>query len=67
MQVTHYFFENCKYYTPMHSTPGKLAYRKPEWIKPGEWQPARQPDPDVVASMSPLARKIAALRRRLGF
>ncbi|MBC52228.1 MAG: phytanoyl-CoA dioxygenase [Gammaproteobacteria bacterium] len=66
-QVTHYFFENCKYYTPMHSTPGKLAYRKPEWIKPGEWQPARQPDPDVVASMSPLARKIAALRRRLGF
>lgn len=38
-QVTHYFFENCKYYTPMQSQPGKLAYRNPEWIKPGEWQP----------------------------
>lgn len=31
-QVTHYFFEGCKYYTPMHSTDGKLSYRYPEWI-----------------------------------
>jgi len=66
-QVTHYFFEDCKYYTPMHSTPDKLAYRKPEWIKPGEWQPVERPGPEALASMSPLARKIAALRRRLGF
>lgn len=65
-QVTHYFFEDCKYYTPMHSTPDKLAYRKPEWIKPGEWKPAKRADPEVVATMSPLARKIAALRNRLG-
>ena len=28
-QVTHYFFEDCQYYTPMESRPGKLSYRKP--------------------------------------
>ena len=29
-QVTHYYFENCAYYTPMHSDPffGKIAFRK---------------------------------------
>ncbi len=66
-QVTHYFFEDCKYYTPMHSQPDKLAYRKPEWIKPGEWKPTKQPDVEAMARMSPLARKIAAVRNRLGF
>ena len=28
-QVTHYFFEGCKYFTPMESQPDKLSYRKP--------------------------------------
>ena len=31
-QVTHYFFEGCKYYTPMLSEPGKIRWRDPQWI-----------------------------------
>ncbi|MEN1728501.1 MAG: phytanoyl-CoA dioxygenase family protein [Pseudomonadota bacterium] len=31
-QVTHYFFENCCYYTPMNSTPDKRQWRQPAWI-----------------------------------
>ncbi len=31
-QVTHYFFEGCKYYTPMSSTPDKIHWRNPTWI-----------------------------------
>lgn len=32
-QVTHYFFENCKYYTPMLSHGRNLKLRKPKWIE----------------------------------
>jgi len=31
-QVTHYFFEGCKYYTPMSSTPDNIHWRDPTWI-----------------------------------
>jgi ectoine hydroxylase-related dioxygenase (phytanoyl-CoA dioxygenase family) len=31
-QVTHYFFEGCRYYTPMLSTPEQRAWRHPKWI-----------------------------------
>ena len=31
-QVTHFYFENCRYYTPMTSKGDKLFYRYPEWI-----------------------------------
>jgi ectoine hydroxylase-related dioxygenase (phytanoyl-CoA dioxygenase family) len=31
-QVTHYFFENCKYYTPLFSE-GAVHWRDPEWIQ----------------------------------
>ena len=31
-QVTHYFFEGCKYYTPLESSSGKVTYRDPVWI-----------------------------------
>jgi ectoine hydroxylase-related dioxygenase (phytanoyl-CoA dioxygenase family) len=31
-QVTHYFFEGCRYYTPMLSKPGEVRWRSPEWI-----------------------------------
>ncbi len=31
-QVTHYFFEGCRYYTPMNSTPDAPDFRTPEWI-----------------------------------
>lgn len=31
-QVTHYYFADCKYYTPMNSTAEKLYFRDPFWI-----------------------------------
>lgn len=31
-QVTHYYFEGCKYYTPMMSTQDDIAWRDPQWI-----------------------------------
>jgi hypothetical protein len=34
-QVTHYFFEGCRYFTPMLSEPDAIKWREPEWITPG--------------------------------
>jgi|SRR5690554_2089583 len=31
-QVTHYYFADCEYYTPMYSTPGERHMRTPLWI-----------------------------------
>lgn len=31
-QVTHFYFEDCRYYTPMNSTADKPFFRDPEWI-----------------------------------
>jgi hypothetical protein len=31
-QVTHYYFEGCRYYTPMHSTGDEIQFRNPVWI-----------------------------------
>ena len=31
-QVTHYYFEGCRYWTPMLSAPGKMHMRDPEFI-----------------------------------
>jgi ectoine hydroxylase-related dioxygenase (phytanoyl-CoA dioxygenase family) len=31
-QVTHYFFEGCRYYTPMLSKEDSIEWRDPEWI-----------------------------------
>lgn len=31
-QVTHYFFENCQYYTPLMSNSENKYWRSPEWI-----------------------------------
>lgn len=31
-QVTHYFFEGCKYMTPMSSDEKRICWREPEWI-----------------------------------
>ncbi len=31
-QVTHYYFADCKYYTPMNSTAEQLFFREPFWI-----------------------------------
>ncbi len=32
-QVTHYYFKDCRYFTPLLSTPDKIHYREPEWIE----------------------------------
>ncbi len=32
-QVTHVFFEGCRYYTPLFSHPGQIVWRTPEWIQ----------------------------------
>jgi hypothetical protein len=34
--VTHYFFEGCRYYTPMMSGNGHVEWRNPTWITPEE-------------------------------
>ncbi|MCB9880674.1 MAG: phytanoyl-CoA dioxygenase family protein [Planctomycetes bacterium] len=39
-QVTHYFFERCRYYTPMFSHGVEVAWREPNWI------PLELPPPD---------------------
>jgi Phytanoyl-CoA dioxygenase (PhyH) len=31
-QVTHYYFEGCKYWTPLVSTEDDIVWRDPEWI-----------------------------------
>ena len=31
-QVTHYFFEGCRYYTPMTSSEGRVEWRDPAWV-----------------------------------
>lgn len=31
-QVTHYFFEGCKYYTPLLSRGKQIVWRNPDWI-----------------------------------
>lgn len=31
-QVTHYYFEDCQYFTPMTSTKSDITWRYPEWI-----------------------------------
>ena len=51
-QVTHYYFEGCKYYTPMLSAPGKPDFRQPFWIP----QTAEFSLTDDPVSMSIFAR-----------
>ena len=31
-QVTHFFFEGCRYWTPLHSDGDDIEWRRPEWI-----------------------------------
>jgi len=38
-QVTHFYFENCRYYTPMNSKDGTPAFRNPEWIPEQPFNP----------------------------
>ncbi len=52
-QVTHYYFEGCKYYTPMESTADEKTYRNPEWITETPYVEPAQPGP-----LSKLLRKL---------
>lgn len=61
-QVTHYYFEGCKYYTPMESAPGKPRYRKPFWIP--QTENYRLPKDFHPASL--LRRAAGKIRRLLG-
>lgn len=65
-QVTHYFFEDCQYFTPMHSKPGKPAFRKPEWIEPGNFV-FRPPHPSGTAEapVNSVRRLVNWLKRKL--
>jgi len=58
-QVTHYYFEGCRYYTPMLSSTDRIQYRDPIWI------PESAGDvPRVLKKLSPgLLRRIV---RKLG-
>lgn len=48
-QVTHYYFEDCSYYTPMHSDPayGRIAFRQVEDIANRQCMPNRYLGQDV--------------------
>ena len=69
-QVTHYFFEGCQYFTPMHSKPGKPALRNPEWIVPDQWVMRPPVSQEEVQEAPALPRNITRLknwlRRRSG-
>ena len=41
-QVTHYFFEGCRYFGPMYSEPDHIVWEYPTWIR--EPPPARSND-----------------------
>lgn len=56
-QVTHYYFEGCKYYTPMESTKDSFTFRHPEWIPK---QPVSNAHPGIAQR---IWRRIS---RRLG-
>ncbi len=43
-QVTHYYFADCKYYTPMNSTESQLHFRDPFWIpQSADYEPPKLP------------------------
>ena len=60
-QVTHYFFEGCRYYTPMESTPRFKAWRTPLWIPNtvGERPLARELTRSIVRRVRKGATRLA--------
>jgi hypothetical protein len=72
-QVTHYYFERCCYYTPLHSVPflGRIEYREIRDIATGETVPNQVngvpvPEPEALAaSPVPAAPGLPPQIRRL--
>lgn len=56
-QVTHYYFENCLYYTPMHSDPyiGKMHLRNITDIRTGQLVPNRYAGKTISAIPEPVS------------
>lgn len=53
-QVTHFYFADCKYYTPMESTVDELEFREPVWIP----ENTKYVEPSQPSLLGRLARKI---------
>lgn len=66
-QVTHYYFENCLYYTPAYSdeTTGNLALRKIVDIASGEAVPNRFLGTEVPLPRTGKRGRVARLRRAI--
>ncbi len=64
-QVTHYYFENCAYYTPMHSDAflGKIAFRKIRNAATGQRVPNRYVGRDIPASFIRATKPVSLLAR----
>lgn len=58
-QVTHYYFKDCAYYTPMHSEPfrGTIRFRRPQNILTGEQEGDRCNGARMSAEFMELAHK----------
>lgn len=57
-QVTHYYFEGCKYYTPMDSTPGKPKFRHPYRIPDTANFTLPEDEPRAVRVVDRLLKKL---------
>jgi len=70
-QVTHYFFEDCQYYTPLLSAPEVPVWRKLEWIDADNWvmrPPVRQNESArtmATTAMNKVSGKVEHLREWL--
>lgn len=71
-QVTHYFFDDCAYYTPLHSDPfyGAIDFRRLEDIGTGEAKPNAVgghmiPEDIVTNRRARLHPRFVSMRRRL--
>ena len=64
-QVTHYYFEDCAYYTPMHSDPfaGKIAFRRIRNAATDERVPNRYVGQDIPGSFIRTTRPASLLTR----
>ncbi|MEX2468657.1 MAG: phytanoyl-CoA dioxygenase family protein [Pseudohongiellaceae bacterium] len=57
-QVTHYYFEGCRYYTPMESTADEVTFRNPRWIPARAGLQSRWQQSRLRRSLSRLAGRL---------
>jgi hypothetical protein len=56
-QVTHFFFEGCRYYTPLRSGEGYVEFRNPTWIS----RDATAPSDDDLYDPERIRETVAAI------